>query len=129
MLSKFYHPEIHGRPPVSGWQRVVGITAHARRQWVWHYSKLAGSEIMQKARAHRPAASRAAGGGVGRCLVCNGSDKTAGWLYGQKSGALLLGSWAKYLAGFVGRSVCTWGADCLAVFFCTLSLRLTRRPW
>ena len=33
-LSKFHHPEIHGRPHVSCVQRGVGCAVHARRQWV-----------------------------------------------------------------------------------------------
>jgi len=45
-------------------RRSVDGAVHARRQLVWHYSKLAGSEITRKARAHSPAASHATGSGV-----------------------------------------------------------------
>jgi hypothetical protein len=77
---------------------------------------------MPKAQAHQPASSRA----TVECLVFNGWKRlTAGWLYGQNGGPLLLCSWAKHLDGFVGRCVYTWGADFIAIFFCTLSLMLT----
>jgi len=46
-------------------------------------------------------------------------------LYVHNICALLLCNWAKHMAGFVGRYVCTWGADFITVFFFILPLRLT----
>jgi len=85
----------------------------------WNHAKSTGAS----------ACGIACGGRWSVWSVVAGSGKAAGWLYGQNSGALLLCSWANHLARFLGRSVCIWGADCVVVFFLTLSLRLTRRPW
>jgi len=43
---------------------VVGNVVWVAQKYVHFNLELGGSEIMRKAQAHRPAASRAAGGGV-----------------------------------------------------------------
>ena len=62
------------------------------------------------------------------CVFTN-KERTTGWKYGQSSGALILCNWSNHLGGFVGWCVCMLGADFIAVFFCTLFLRLTPWPW